>query len=186
MMIFQIQVLSFVQVACSFDYNTKLKIHSHPEAISWSLCIYIMKEKYWERLAKLAAQAWWVRRPDHWGCFSWRRESPVVECQVVWPGRVTEAGSDLTNVFPFIALLFTTSPSVLPNRQNLPRKLYGDVIHMQNRRAFSEWMCMHASVSKSVCLCVCVHVLLEWLIPLLEGPLHLPVNSQKTWEKLAD
>lgn len=138
-----------------------------------------------ERLAKLAAQAWWVRRPDHWGCFSWRRESPVVECQVVWPGRVTEAGSDLTNVFPFIVLLSTTSPSVLPNRQKPPQKTLR-WCHSYAKQACFQQLNVCACVYERVCTCACVHVLLEWLIPLLEGPLHLPVNSQKTWEKLAD
>ena len=151
-----------------------------------------MEEKYSQEVkGKLVARsAWWVRRPDHWGCES-ERASPVVECQVVCPGGWLKREVIWLMFSPFIALLSTSSSpaSVLPNRQkkkkNLPRKLYGDVIHMQNRRAFSGVnVCVHASVSEWVC--VCVHVLLEWLIPLLEGPLHLPVNSQKTWEKLAD
>lgn len=41
-------------------------------------------------------------------------EGFVVECQVVWAERVTEAGSDLTNVFPFTEQCSTTFPSILP------------------------------------------------------------------------
>lgn len=148
-----------------------------------------MKEKHSQEVkGKLVAlSAWWVRRPDHWGCES---ESPVVECQVVWPGGWLKREVIWLMFPPFIALLSTSSSLPPPSsptakKKNLPRKLYGDVIHMQNRRAFSGVnVCVHASVSD--CVCVRVHVLLEWLIPLLEGPLHLPVNSQKTWEKLAD
>lgn len=111
-----------------------------------------------ERLAKLAALAWRVPRPDHWGCFSWRRESPVVECQVVWPGRVTEAGSDLTNVFPFIALLSTTSHSVLPNRQKPPQKTLRWCHSYAKQACFQRMNVYVQCVCEQVCVCVCACV----------------------------
>lgn len=119
-----------------------------------------MKEKYSERLAKKKNLQ---PRPDELDvritedAFSWRRESAVVECQVVWPGRVTEAGSDLTNVFPFIALLSTTVPLRPPQPPKPPQKNFTVMSFIcKTGVLFSGWMCVHASVSESVCVCVCV------------------------------
>lgn len=148
-----------------------------------------MKEKHSQEVkGKLVARsAWWVRRPDHWGCES---ESPVVECQVVWPGGWLKREVIWLMFPPFIALLSTSSSlppaSVLPNRQKKkpPQKTLRWCHSYAKQACFQRGECVCACVCER--LCVCVHVLLERLIPLLEGPLHLPVNSQKTWEKLAD
>lgn len=149
-----------------------------------------MKEKHSQEVkGKLVARsAWWVRRPDHWGCES---ESPVVECQVVWPGGWLKREVIWLMFPPFIALLSTSSSLPPPSsptakKKKPPQKTLRWCHSYAKQACFQRGECVCACVCERLCVCVRVRVLLEWLIPLLEGPLHLPVNSQKTWEKLAD
>lgn len=73
-------------------------------------------------------------------------EGFVVECQVVWAERVTEAGSDLTNVFPFTEQCSTTFPSILPK----PTKNFTVMSFICKTGVLLAgeyaWMCLPASV----------------------------------------
>lgn len=83
----------------------------------------------------------------------------------------TEAGSDLTNVSLFTAPLSSTSPFALATAKKPAQKT------LRRRHSYAKQARFQRM---NVCVRVCASVLLEWLIPLLEGPLHLSVNSQET------
>ena len=123
-----------------------------------------MEEKYSQEVkGKLVARsAWWVRRPDHWGCESERASEPCCGMSSSLSGRVTEAGSDLTNVFSFhSAPLHLVLPRLRPpqppkKKKKPPQKTLRWCHSYAKQACFQRGECVCACVCERVCVCVCV------------------------------
>ena len=123
-----------------------------------------MKEKYSQEVkGKLVARsAWWVGRPDHWGCES---ESPVVECQVVWPGGWLKREVIWLMFSPFIALLSTSSSSsssppppsspTAKKKKTSPENFTVMSFICKTGVLSAGWMCVCMRLWAAVCVCMC-------------------------------